>query len=294
MASESWTVDGVGLTNLVSGVTVWDMRTWQGLDHIPGVNISGSGSGSSGGTNGMFQLAQTHGEYWYPQYYTAVTNLLTMYVSSNNPSTGAAPTSVDQGRQFFDQNLDTLSLLFSRRRNLSRVVRNLSSGASRLALCTIDSTIEPQLIPVTSAMITVELTIPDGFWRDTTDTTLLATFAPGTGNVLTGATAPMNDLEFDITGPITNPRVTDNESGNWFQYNGTVPGGDVLKVFNATMNISGTGFSPALSNMQHAGDSNWLTLYPTAANNGPNITFSGSATTGATNLAIVGHKKYLR
>jgi hypothetical protein len=103
----------------------------------------------------------------------------------------------------------------------------------------------------------------------------------------------MNDLEFDITGPVTNPRITDNESGSWVQYNGTVPAGDTLKIFNTTMSIGGVGFSPALINMQHSGDGNWLTLYPTAAN-GVNITFGGSATTGATALAIIGHKKFLR
>lgn len=294
MATETWTYDGVNLSNYASGVMINDIRTWNGLDNIPGVNVSGSGTSSSTGTNGMFQLAQTHGEFWFPQYYTASTKLMSIFVSSNQPGTGNAPTSVDQGRQYFDQNLDALTLLFSRRRNLASLVRQLSGGTSRLALVTVDSVIEPQLVPVTNALLTVELTLPDGFWRDTPDSTLVATFAPGTGTMLSGATAPMNDLEFDITGPITNPKVQDNESGSWFQYNGTVAATNVLKVFNTTMNISGTGFTPSLVNMQHAGDSNWLTLYPTAINNGANVTFSGTGTSGATNLAVIGHKKYMR
>lgn len=290
MATETWTVDGFPLSTVA-----YDIRTWNGLDNIPGVNVSGSGSGTSGGTNGFFQMAQSHGEFWYPQYYTASTKLLTMYVSSNDPNTGAAPTSIDLGRQNFDANLDTLSRLFGRRRNLSSVVRNMSNGTSRLALCTVSSTIEPSLIPITSGMITVELTIPDGFWRDATDTTLATLAAAFSGRVtaLDTATAPMNDMEFDIVGPVTNPRITDNESGSWVQYTGAVSGGNTLKIFNKTMSISGVGFSPALSNMVHSGDSNWLTLYPTAAN-GVNITFGGTGTSGATQLSLVGHKKFLR
>lgn len=290
MATETWTVDGFPLSTVA-----YDIRTWNGLDNIPGVNVSGSGSGTSGGTNGFFQMAQSHGEFWYPQYYTASTKLLTMYVSSNDPNTGAAPTSVDQGRQNFDANLDTLSRLFARRRNLSSVVRNLSNGTSRLALCTVSSTIEPSLVPVTSGMITVELTVPDGFWRDAADTTLATLAAAFSGRVtaLDTATAPMNDLEFDIVGPVTNPRITDNESGSWVQYTGAVSGGNTLKIFNKTMSISGVGFSPSLINMSHSGDSNWLTLYPTAPN-GVNITFGGSGTSGATSLSLVGHKKFMR
>lgn len=290
MATETWTVDGVNL----SGVA-YDIRTWNGLDNVPGVNVSGSGSGTSGGTNGLFQMAQMHGEFWYPQYYTASTKLLTMFVSSNDPNTGAAPTSIDQGRQNFDANLDTLTRLFSRRRKLINIVRAMSNGTSRLALCSVMSVIEPQLVPITSGQITVELTIPDGFWRDATDTTLATLAAAFSGRVtaLDTATAPMNDLEFDIVGPVTNPRITDNESGSWVQYTGTVSAGNTLKIVNSSMSISGVGFSPNIINMTHAGDSNWLTLYPTAPN-GVNITFGGSGTTGATQLQIIGHKKFMR
>lgn len=292
MATETWTVDGVALSSVA-----YDIRTWNGLDNVPGVNVSGSGSGTSGGTNGMFQMAQMHGEFWYPQYYTAATKLLTMYVSSNDPNTGNPPTSVDQGRQNFDKNFDTLTRLFARRRNLLSVVRNMSDGSARGALCSVMSVIEPQLVPVTSAQITVELTIPDGFWRDAVDSTLATLAAAFSGRVtaLDAATAPMNDMQFNIVGPVTNPRITDNESGSWVQYTGTVAAGKTLVVHNTNMGIDdgGSGWSPVLSNMVHSGDSNWLTLYPTAAG-GVNITFGGSGTTGATQLSLVGHKKFMR
>lgn len=296
MATEVWTYDGWNLSNYISGAKISDLRTWQGTDHIPGVNVSGSSSGSTSGTNGMIQLAQTHGEFWYPQFYTAATKLLTMHVSSNNGSTGAAPTSVDQARQNFDANLDFLSMLFARRRNLSNLVKTMSNGTSRLGLVTVDSVIEPTLVPITDALLTVELTFPYAFWQDATDTTL-ATLAAAFTGVVTGmaaSTAPVNDAKFVITGPITNPRITDNESGHWVQYTGTVAAGNTLSIINTTMNITGTGFTPTLANMVHSGDTNWLTLYPTYPLGGVNITFGGSATTGATQLQIVGHNKYMR
>jgi hypothetical protein len=298
VTTETWTYDGWNLSNYVSGSVISEIRTWQGLDHVPGVNVSGNSTGSSSGTNGMFQLAQTHGEYWYPQYYTAATRLLTLYISSNNGSTGAVPTSVNQARSNFDANLDFLTLLFSRRRNLASLVRTLSSGQQRLGLVTVDAVIEPQLVPVTDSMITVELTFPDPFWRDATDTDI-QTVAAAFSGVLTGfanSTAPINDMQFNITGPVTNPRITDNESGHWVQYNGTVAAGKTLVIHNTNMSIDdgGSGWSPALVNMQHSGDTNWLTLYPSYAGGGVNVTFGGSSTTGATARLFHGHNKYMR
>lgn len=297
MATETWTYDGVALSNYVAGNKIWDLRTWQSLDNIVGVNVSGSG-GSSSGTNGMFQLAQTHGEFWYPQYFTAKTLLLTLHVTTNNQSTGASGTTVDTMRQNFDQNLDSLTQLFQRRRNLATVLRNRSDGTTRKGFCIVDSVVNPQLIPITDALLTVELTFPDPFWQDPTDTSLQTVGAGFSGVLanLAAATAPMQDLQFNITGPVTNPIVTDNESGSWFQYNGTVAAGKTLVVHNSYMGIDdgGSGWSPALINMQHAGDSNWLTLNPSVPLGGVSITFGGSATTGATALLVYGHKKYMR
>lgn len=296
MTTETWTWDGVALSNYVAGNKIWDMRTWQGLDDIVGVNVSGSSGGSTTGTNGMFQLAQSHGEFWFAQYFTAATKLLTMHVTSNNPSTGAYPTSVDSARQNFDANLDTLSRVFQRRRNLASVLRNRSDGTTRLALVSVDAVIVPTLVPITDALITVEMTMPDPFWRDPTDG-VLATLAANTNltvAALNAATAPMQDLNFIVTGPITNPFITDNESGSWCQYTGTVSAGNTLTMNNSQMSVSGTGFTPSLINMTHSGDSNWLTLYPSTPLGGVSMAFSGSGTTGATQLQIYGHKKYMR
>jgi hypothetical protein len=299
VTTETWTYDGWNLSNYVNGSRISEIRTWQGLDHIAGVNVSGNSTGTTSGTNGMFQLAQTHGEFWYPQYYTAATRLLTLHVSSNNGSTGATPTSVNQARANFDANLDFLTLLFARRRNLASLVRTMSSGQQRLGLVTVDSVIEPQLVPVTDGLLTVEFTFPDPFWRDASDSTL-ATLAAGFSGVVTGmanSTAPVNDVEFSIIGPVTNPRITDNESGHWVQYTGTIASGNQLVIHNTTMSIDdGTGpsWSPALIDMNHSGDTNWLTLYPAYVNGGVNITFGGSGTSGGTSLKIVGHNKYMR
>lgn len=297
MSTETWTWDGVAMSNYVNGNKIWDIRTWQGLDNIVGVNVSGTANGTSSGTNGMFQLAQTHGEFWFPQYFTANTKLMTLHVTTNNQSTGAYPTSIDNARQNFDQNLDSLTQLFQRRRNLATVLRNRSDGTVRQAMVSVDSVIVPTLVPITDALLTVELTMPDPFWKDTADSALASGIAPGFSGVVSGlaaATAPMQDLQFIVTGPITNPRITDNESGSWCQYTGTVGAGDTLTIVNSNMSVSGTGFTPALINMTHAGDSNWLTLNPSVPLGGVSIAFSGSSTTGATALEIYGRRKYMR
>jgi hypothetical protein len=299
MSTETWTWDGVSMSNYVGGSKIWDVRTWQGLDNIVGVNISGSSSGASSGTNGMFQLAQTHGEFWFPQFFTANTKLMTLHVTTNNMSTGAAGGSIDGMRQNLDQNLDYLTQLWQRRRNLANVVRNRSDGTSRLALVSVDSVIVPELVPITDYLVTVELTMPDPFWRDATDAALAIGIAPAFSGVVTGlaaATAPMQDLQFNITGPATNPRITDNESGSWCQYTGSVAAGKTLVMHNTNMTVDdgGSGWTPALSNMSHAGDSNWLTLNPSIPLGGVSVAFSASGTSGATALEIYGHKKYMR
>lgn len=299
VTTETWTYDGFNLSNYVNGSRISEIRTWNGLDHVPGVNVSGNSTGTTSGTNGMFQLAQTHGEYWYPQYYTAATRLLTLHISSNSPNDGSAPSSINEARANFDANLDFLTLLFSRRRNLASLVRTLSSGQQRLGLVTVDSVIEPTLVPVTDGMITVELTFPDPFWRDAYDSAIANNILPGFSGPVPSmrlGTAPINDAQFNVYGPATNPRVTDNESGHWWQYTGEVPSGKTLVVHNTGMSIDdgGSGWSPTLLDMNHSGDTNWLTLYPAYVNGGYNIEFSASSTNGSTYLAINGHLKYMR
>jgi hypothetical protein len=273
MATESWVVDGIDLSTLA-----YDITSRDGMDTVPAV------TGSNVAAN------QTHGERWVRKYYTAARKSLIMWVSSRDKNTGIEGVGLDEKRKNLDANIDYLTLLFGRRNKLLNVVRTLSDGTVRVAQAEVVASIDPVLQGLSHAKFSVELYIPSGFWRDAAETTLLSS-APGSNLVVTGAataTAPMQDLEYRITGPVTNPRVRDVESGSYFQYNGTVAALNTLYVHNSTMTIE----NGTLANMTHVGETNWVTLYPSI--DGVLVSFTGSGTTGATKLDVVGKKAFLR
>lgn len=273
MTTESWVVDGVNLSSLA-----YDIMTFDGMDNTP----------PAVGNN--MQFAQTHGQKWVPKYFDQAVKTLSMFVSTKD-SGGVDGTTIDTMRLNYDANLDKLVLLFGRRRKLLNVVRTLSSGAIRQADCEVVSVIAPNLRGLAAGAITVELLVPSGFWADQNSSTLLTT-VPASNVTVTGAataTAPMADLTFAITGPITNPQVTDVETGSYFNYAGTVPGGTTMTVKNSDMTVT-NGNADLIT---HIGNVNWLTLYPNISA-GTVVSFTGTGTTGATSLAITGKRKFLR
>ncbi|GAA2554905.1 hypothetical protein GCM10010423_65100 [Streptomyces levis] len=275
MPSEFWYVDGFNLSTVA-----YDIVTRDGLDSTPAVV----------GENVAYN--QQHGERWVRKYFGPARKQLTMWIGSKNISTGLNGADLDEQRRNLDDNIDFLTRLFSRRNKLLSVKRELSDGTTRVAQAEVVMTMDPVLLGLANAKMGVELLIPSGFWRDESSSTLADDIAPGSNIVLSGlakASAPMTDLIFNVTGPITNPRVTDVESGSWVQYNGAIGSGSTLSIINSTMDITGG----TLANMTHAGEVNWLTLYPNAVN-GVRVTFSGSGTTGATKLQVVGKKAFIR
>lgn len=273
MATESWTVDGVDLSTVA-----YDITSRDGMDTVPavvGANVAAN---------------QSHGERWVRKYFTAARKSLIMWVSSRDRNTGIDGTTLDEKRQNLDANIDFLTLLFARRNKLLEVKRTLSDGSIRVAQAEVVTALDPVLVGLAHGKFAVELYIPEGFWRDENPSTLLSS-GPGANLVVTGAataTAPMQDLEYRITGPATNPRITDVESGSYFQYNGIVAAGAVLYVHNSTMTIE----NGVLGNMIHVGETNWVTLYPSI--NGVLIGFTASGTTEETKVDVIGRKAFLR
>lgn len=273
MPTEAWLVDGVDLSHVA-----YDITTRDGMDIVP----------AAVGENLAF--AQTHGEKWTRKYFGPARKQLTMWVSSKDRVTGEEGGALDQQRENLDDNLDYLVRLFSRRNKLLEVIRTMSSGQQRYAKAEVISEIDPMLVGLSHTKFAVDLAIPSGFWRDLNSSTLIDT-TPGSNQVavnMADATAPMMDCEFHITGPATNPRVTDLESGSWFQYNGTVADLTTLVVDNTTMSVTGG----SIADMVHDGEVNWLTFYPTI--NGVTFDFTASAATASTRLQVIGRKAFLR
>lgn len=277
MATEAWTVDGRNLSAFA-----FDIQTWDGLDDVPG--LVGDNTG----------LPTRHGSLWVKKYFGPGHKTLSMIVSNRDPSTGVVPTALDQQRLNFDKNLDTIVRMMYRPRRLLDIRRTLSDGTVRQCFAEVVAGIAPETVGLNSGRMTFELEIPGGFWQDVSITTS-ALHAPGTYSVteFEAATAPMQDLNYKLTGPATNPKVLDVESGAWFRFNGVMAAGNTLEVNAASMTIlPGGGLVAALSQMEHQGDPRWLTLYPSM--DGAQIQFTATATTGATGLQVIGTRKYLR
>jgi len=278
MAYESWTVDGQPLSTLVTEIITLD-----GLDNIPdliGSNVS---------------VPQRHGTIWSDKFYGEASKIVSMIISAANPATGIMPATADAQRAYLDTNLDALNRIMNRPNRLLDIRRTLSGGGVRQAMCEVVRGITPITIGLASSKVLYELTLPYSFWQDIANISS-ALYAPASGFSLAefvAATAPMNDLQFVITGPITNPRVTDQESGSWFQYTGTVAALQTLTVDAGLMTITGGGgMVPVMANMSHDGDARWICLNSSVL--GLLLNFTGSATTAATKLQVIGKRKYLR
>lgn len=132
----------------------------------------------------------------------------------------------------YRSNLDYLNRLFSPHHRLLDVRQTVdnSGPVQRQALCELITVIDPETVasnPYT-AKFTVELKVPNAFWTDIGDTnwTSGAAYVSATVKDLVEFqpnTAPMIDLYLVVDGPATNPKVFDNRSGHWVQYNGVIP-----------------------------------------------------------------------
>lgn len=275
MTYEVWTIDGTDISNLVR-----DIKSFDGLDDTP--ELIGDDT----------VLPQMHGYIPGEKFYGGAEKSVSMVVIGADPNTGIIPASLDTSRNFFDSNLDTLVRLLYRPRRLIDVRRQMNT-LTKQAMCEVVSPIQPTELGLTSAELNFVLKIPSGFWQDV-NVVNSAQYAPGSNISIVefaAATAPMDDLVWTITGPATNPRVTDVESGCWFQYTGTVGAGTTLILDSGAMTAAGTS-SPNIQNMSHDGCAKWLELNSSIA--GCLINFTATGTTAATKVQVSGRRKWLR
>ena len=279
---EVWTVDGYNLSQYAH-----DIQTFDGLDVTP--DLKGED----------VDIPQMNGVLPVVNYFQAAHKAVSMIVSVADPATGVIPNDIPSQRLNFNKNLDSLCKIMYRRKLLN-VVRTLADGSQRTALCKVVAGIQPATLGLASAQIVFDLLIPGSFWRDTAATTqTLAIAATPTTlhfNSFDSATAPMSDLVYTIAGPITNPKITDLETGAWVQFTGAgLTAGQTLAFDAGAMTVTGGGglATPALTTITHAGDPRWLTAVPSI--DGINLQVdSAGAVAGGTQLTVSGKRAYLR
>jgi hypothetical protein len=279
---ESWTVDGQNLSQFA-----FDIQTYDGLDVTP--DLKGED----------VDIPQSHGVLPVTNYFREGHKAVSMIVSTADPATGVVPQNINDQRVNFDKNLDSLLKIFYRRKLLN-VVRTLSDGSQRTALCKVVSGIQPTTLGLASGQVSFDLMLPYSFWRDVGNTVQTIAIANGAAEVLyfnqfDAATAPMSDLQYTIQGPLTNPKLTDLETGAWVQYTAAaMAAGQTLRLDAGYMTITGGGglATPSLTTITHGGDPRWLTAVPSI--DGIKIQVDATGVAAGASLTVTGKRAFLR
>lgn len=196
---------------------------------------------------------------------------------------------------------DTLLRAIAQPHRLAVYTRTLAGGSQRRAAARMTNVLTPQHIGQRAQRFAAEFGVPAAFWTDLTDLTDQTVAGTALPQDLTltgkdGATGPMGDLVYTITGPITNPQVmlmSDLTLADYFRYAGTVGGGQTLVVNAATWAVTGTGgLTPDPSLLTFTGD-RYLEVTPARPGIIPAVRLIGSGGGGGTRLAVTGKRSFL-
>jgi hypothetical protein len=208
---------------------------------------------------------------------------------------GTVPTDSSEAIEF-RRRVDELSLLLDKDGVLD--VRSWQpDGSVRQADCECISALDFTTVGVNPiGRFSVEIQNLNAYWADVNHST--ATLAPGERVMpaFDGATAPLDDASLIITGPATNPRVSDYYKATaYVQYNGVVAEGQTLTLSGSEFTLTGSGgLSPQLSDLQVVGMAGRIfRLTPNSTTGGYSAKFTASATSATTSLEITGRRKYL-
>lgn len=273
---EAWTVDGYVLTDGL----VRDVEMRDGLNSTPPVR--GDFAPVAGAHGGLDSGRRKFG----PGSFT-----LNMWLGA--PFAGS--------RGDVEVAWDTLLRAIAQPHRLATYVRTLAGGSQRRCFARMTNVLTPQAIGQRAERFAAEFGVPAAFWTDladTTDATVAGTALPQDLTLTSkdGATGPMGDLVYTITGPITNPQVmlmSDLTLTDYFRYGGAVGAGQTLVVNTGTWAVTGTGgLAPDGSLLTFTGD-RYLEVTPARPGVVPAVRLIGTGGGGTTRLAVTGKRSFL-
>lgn len=171
-----------------------------------------------------------------------------------------------------------------------------------------ESISEPEYAPARSAAtVTVTYRLPQVYWRQDADDWTQAGITSGTGytiGTLADTSAPIYDARILVTGPITNPKVTDTVSGEWALLTATIASGEAVLLDcknwlayrgSSTLDAGDTGATGLLTT---SGGPYMLPLAPEMVSGNPanrriRLSVTGSGFTSATALSVRAAKAFL-
>jgi len=228
---------------------------------------------------------------------------LTMWVKGAL-SDGSVPTQKIQRRLFYE-NLDMLMQVFTRRTGLINIQQVKPDGSVRQCDAEVLAVITPESSAANPlAKFNVAFTLPNPFWRDVNPVTWASPAGLPVSEILTlqsfiGATAPMEDLQFTVTGKVSQFKLQALENGSpleldcWVQYNAGVNSAATLTLDSSDWGVSASSGSPLVSDITHSGSNFWLSLPPGWQNSAPQIAWSCTNPDSHTQLTVTGYRKYV-
>lgn len=200
---------------------VRDVETREGLLRAP----AKQGENASPG--------QGHGELWVSKRFGVGGFVTNLWLLSS------------LGRSQVDGWYDELLRVATWPYDLVRVVRGLADGSERECLAELITAVEPAPMGQLGMRVGLEWSVPAGFWQDTADVTSMAAANVASGALLSfpelrGGTAPMGNLQLQITGPFAGPvRITSPLTRQWVEVSGNIGAGQVFTLNSATGALTG-------------------------------------------------------
>lgn len=281
------TIDG-----LVLNTMAFNIETLGGRMKTPDVRTKNIEVPGRHGTMRMRQKKFQQGEF-----------VLSMWVRGCNQD-GSIPDNTIQNRLFWD-NLDLLLQVFTRRSGKLDIRQTMPDQSVRQCYGEVLAVIDPQSRSVNPlAKFSVAICIPDAFWQDLNAVTYTSSAGLTASQTLTltpfiGATAPMEDLVWTITGAATSPKIQALENGSalevdtWMQYNAVVPSTDTLVVDCGAWSVTGTGFTVSTATLAHTGSARFMAVQPGPQNTAPQVQWTCSSPDSHAQLSVTGRRKYV-
>ncbi len=277
MMLENWYADGYLLTSC-------------GVRDIAYGSAMYTGAGKRGDNT---TVAQRNGDIWRPKMYESSAFTLNMY--TYNP----------RGQEFALDAYRELLRVMTRQDALVEFVREWQDGSRRYrCFGEVVQAVAPTNFGPRGFRMGFEVRVPGAFWESvdqfvhTTSDAVLPQTITLTNHA--DSNAPIDDMRFVVTGPVTNPTVELLRSSvttpeRW-TYNGVVAAGQTLTVDAGTWAVTGTGgLVVDQSRIDYTGN-RYLTVQPHRPNDivqAPQIRLSGSSGTSSTRLSTVGRSKVL-
>lgn len=229
------------------------------------------------------------------QHYDVGQLMISMFIIGANTD-GTMPTNVSLQQQVVTY-AEMLQRLLMVRHRLLDVRQDMPDSSIRQCYAQLSNAVNyTSMAGATRAELAAELVIPSTFWQDVDTSTYSSPLVAGDNDIsigyLTSATAPITDLVFTITGPATNPRVTDPISGTWIQVDKGLVAGDSLVIDSSAYTITLNGAS-VLSSMERGIQASLFELAPRQDGGAPHIVVNTPTASSSTTISVVGRRKFI-